>query len=51
MHIVGPRYVYGSGVGEVNIIYHSEKTNTNVDTLSQNPHLSVPHEGIGEYEL
>ena len=39
--------VYGSGVGEVNIVYHSGKTNANANE----PMLPTPQEGIGECEI
>ena len=43
--------VYGSGVGEVKIVYRSGKSNTNADALSRSPHAPAPEEGIGEFEL
>ena len=43
--------VYGSGISEVSIVYHSGRTNTNADALSCNPYLPAPQEGIREGEL
>ena len=43
--------VYGSGIGEVNIIYRSGKANTNADALSRNPYAPAPPEGIAENEI
>ena len=43
--------VYGSGVGEVKIVYRSGKSNTNADALSRNPQGPAPKTGIGESEL
>ena len=43
--------VYGSGIGEVNIIYCSGKANTNADALSRNPYGPAPPKGIAENEI
>ena len=43
--------VYGSGISEVTVVYHSGRTNTNADALSRNPYLPASQEGIGESEL
>ena len=43
--------VYGSGVGEVKIVYRPGKSNTNADALSRSPQAPPPEEGIGKSEL
>ena len=43
--------VYGSGIGEVNIIYRSGKAITNADALSRNSYVPAPPEGIAENEI
>lgn len=43
--------VYGAGIGKINIIHRSGKTNTNADALSRNPQAPAPQEGIGENEI
>ena len=43
--------VYGAGIGKINIIHCSGKTNTNADALSRNPQVPALQEGIGENEI
>jgi len=43
--------VYGSGVGEINIIHRAGKKNTNADALSWNPYALALQKGIGECEV
>ena len=43
--------VYGSGVSESAIIYHSWKANANANALSRNSCMPAPQEGIGESEV
>ncbi len=43
--------VYGSGVGEVRIVYRPGKNNASADTLSRSPVIPAPSEGLGEGEL
>ena len=40
--------VYGSGVGEVKIVYQPGRGNKNADALSRSPQAPAPEEGIGE---
>ena len=43
--------VFGSGIKAVLIVYHSGKENTNADTLSYQPYLDAPSQGIAESEV
>ena len=43
--------VYGSGVGEVKIVYRSGRENANADALSHQPHLPATGEGIAQDEV
>ena len=43
--------VYGSGVGEVKIVYRSGRENANADALSRQPHLPAPGEGNAQDEV
>ena len=43
--------IYSRGVKKVNIVYRSGKENLNADTLSRNPYLPAPAEGIAETDV
>ena len=43
--------VFGSGIKEVEIVYRPGKENANADTLSRQPYLDAPPQGIAESEV
>ena len=43
--------IYSSGIRQVNIIYRAGKHNIKADTLSRNPCLPAPIEGVAELEV
>ena len=43
--------IYSRGVKKVDIVYRSGKENLNADTLSRNPYLPAPAEGIAETDV